>query len=535
MTSEPEPQAAQDPPLRISPKQHEALELCRKKKFVLLSGPRLSTKTCGALVCLCDHAWNTDRANIVIVAVSQSAGMESGVWEDLVNTVIPQYMAAQREGMGEQCMEWARRPRIASVSKKPYCAVTNRFGTHSRISLESLKIEAEVEQRFKAKRYSMMYVPELSNFRNRKTFDIWSESLRMLHLRDDQHLFLADTNPSDEGEDSWIYHVWYLMRQMEYHEYVKHSTDRGLPTLPERTFLSLRNALGLLEFTIEDNIFATQERIDELVARYAHDIDLYNRYIRGMWVKATEGALFANVFREGVHVLGEVETPGNPDPLILVPEASTIELIAGWDPGNSANSGACILEKIQITNEQGRAVVGFKFLDELVVVGVEHTIEEFTERFMERMRWWEERMGRKYLWRHWSDRSVFDMKEPRGNRYYYQLIHAASGGEITLTAADRGPGSVRQRVDLWKRLLFENRLYFSADRCPQMIVMNKTIKRGVGEFATIQKQSSHKHVFDCASYPVASECYDEIEQAAITILRQNRRDAAPDGLVSVPA
>ena len=531
MTAAPEPSTV--PPLRISPKQLEGMELCRNKKFVLFSGPRFSSKTCCAIACVCDHAWNTDGANAVIVSVSQSAGMESGVWEDLTNSTIPQYISAQEEQLGPgNGMRWVKKPYIASVSKKPACMVSNKFGTSSRIQLESLKYEHEVEERFKAKRYSMMYIPELSNFRKRKTFDIWAESLRMLHLREDQHLFLADTNPADDGEDSWIYILWYVVRTTEYEEYLTLCGERGLPKLPEKTFKAFRNSLGLMEFMIEDNIFASPERVDELIARYSHDMDLYNRYIKGIWVKATTDALFASVFRSGVHVIGEVGTTGNPDPMILMPEDSCFELITGWDPGSSSNSAAVIIEKFFKVNDQGRTVACFKILDELCVIDEEHTIDDFTERFVEKMRWWEERCGRQFIWRHWSDRSVFDMKEPRENRYYHQLIHAASGGLVTLVAADRGPGSVRQRVDLMKRLMFEDRIFFSADRCSNAVTMCKSIRRGPGELSTIQKASPYKHVFDAIMYGVASECYDELSSMVLDMLKQSRK-THQNGVVSV--
>lgn len=490
----------------------------------------INHNTVGALAVVCDHAWNTDRANITIVSVSQSVGLDSGIWEDLISEILPKYMAI---GQG---MRWIKKPFIAASTKKPALEVTNRHGTKSKIQLESLKFEHEVEERFKGKRYSMMYVPELSNFKKRKTFDIWAESLRMLHLKESEHLFLADTNPADEGEDSWIFHVWYLIRKMDYNEYSEFSKEHGWPVLPERSFLVFRDTLGLLEFTIDDNIFATQDRIDELIARYSHDQDLFNRYIKGMWVKATSDAIFASVFRPNIHIIGEVQTVGNPDPLILVPEESTWELLTGWDPGSSSNSAAVIIEKVIHKNERGRVEPWFKILDELVIVDTEHGIDEFTQRFVEKMHWWEERMGRNFSWKHWSDRSVFDMKEPRENRYYHQLIHAASGGEITLTAADRGPGSIKQRVDLFKRLLFENRVYFSADKCKDGTTMCRSMRRGKSEFATIQKGSQHKHVFDAITYCIASECYNELGDVVFNMLKQARRkESGDEGVISVKA
>ena len=224
----------------ISPRQKELMELCRKAKFVLASGPRYSTKTVGCLHCVADHAWRTDRGNIAMVSVSQSAGLDSGVWEDLVGVIIPQWIAS---GCG---MKWHKKPFTANVTKKPTCIVTNQHGTHTKIQLDSLKHEHEVEHRFKNKRYSMMYVTELSNFVKRKTYDIWGECLRMLHLKEEDHLFLADTNPGDEGEDSWIYFVWYVMLGMNYADYVESCRKYDMPILEQRAFEVRKKSHALL-------------------------------------------------------------------------------------------------------------------------------------------------------------------------------------------------------------------------------------------------------------------------------------------------
>lgn len=491
--------------MEISEKQRMAMEICRRTKMVLFSGPRYSTKTMCGLACVCDHAWRIDRANVTLVTVSQSQGVDSGVWEDLTTSILPQYMAMNPG------MKWVRKPFIANPSKKPTCIVGNAHGTASKIQLDSLKNEKEVEARFKGKRYSMLYVPELSNFRFRKTFDIWGECLRMIHLPENQHLFLGDTNPSDEGEESWIYKVWYEMRVKSYTDFVMLARENGLPVLPERAFDAFKRQLELIEFDISDNIWASQDRIDELVARYSHDQDLYDRYILGKWVQATADALFAEVFRPGRHVIGQIETPGTDDPMILIPDAECRNLIVGWDPGSSANSAATIIEKwIPFDPKTKRYLQPiYKCLDEVVITQENHTIDEFTLRVAERMRWWEEYMGVKYSWTHWSDRSVFDMKEPKRNRYYHQLIAEASEGEIMLKAAERGPGTVQQKIDMMKRLLFENRIVFSNDLTPRAIKMCKSLKKGTTENQPIQKGSIHKHSFDSIMYPVSEESYEE--------------------------
>ena len=504
--------------------------MCRQKQFVLFSGPRLTGKTECSVHCVVDHAWRTDRANVSVVSVSQSTGLDSGIWNKLTQQTIPQWISS---GMG---LKWHKKPYIANVTKRPACSIVNKYGTISSLQLDSLKFEHEVEERFKSREFSCMYVPELSNFREKKTFDIWAECLRGSHLRDDQFLFLADTNPADDGEDSWIYYVWFVLPQLNYPEYCEFCHKKDIAVLSESAFNSYKKSIGSLTFNISDNVFLTKERIERLEATYYSDPDLYDRYILGLWKKASADALFHKVFRPRFHVIGEIETPANPDPEIMAPEKSTVRIPTGWDPGAGVNSAFAIVEKVvgKIRLPSGKLADKsiFKVLDEVVITGNDHSLDEFTEECVKRMQWWEEREGRGFEWDYWSDRSVFDMKEPRQNKYYHQIIHEVSGGLVVLKSADRGPGTVLQRIHLLRKLLFENRIFFSNDRAPRAIEMCRAMRSGPGTLQPIQKGSPHKHIFDAIMYCVASECYDEIHEALIDRIRTSRNDDAP-ALISV--
>lgn len=503
------------PPLwQISERQSELMEACRTKQFVLASGPRLTGKTKAALDCIVDHGRRTDRAIVSIIAISQSTGLDAGVWRALTVNTIPNWINA---GL----LKWHKQPYTANVSKRPTCSIVNNFGTVSEFQLDSLKYEHEVEERFKSREFTCIYVPELSNFHEEKTFNIWSECLRALHLTDDQFLFLADTNPADDGEESWIYQKWFVMPRMTYPEYCEHCHKKDLPVSSEAAFESYKKSLALVQFTIDDNPFLTQERIDRLIRTYDGDPDLYDRYILGLWKKASRDALFAKVFRPIRHVVGEIETPANPEPEMMAPEAvrrpdMPVTLITGWDPGSGTNSSFHIIEKTMTIrmNSEGKPVERslFKVLDELAIIDQDHSLEEFVAAAVRKMEFWQTLVGRDVNWVHWSDRSVFDMKEPRHLKYYHQIIYEASDGLVVLRAADRGPNTVRQRVSLMRKLLFEDRLLFSNTLAPKAIEMCRSMRPGTSELMPIQKGSKHKHVFDSIMYAIASEAFDEIEE-----------------------
>lgn len=502
---------------RIFQKQADLINVCRsgKKRFILASGPRYSGKTLGSLHAIVDHAWNVDHANIAVVTVTQSAGYDSGVWTDLCELTVPEWIEG---GFG---MEWIRPPSIAHVSKKPYFIISNRWGGQSRFQLESLKNEQEVEQRFKGKRYSAMFVNELSNFKQRKTLDTWSECLRMVKVPPEKHFLLGDTNPADEGAKSWIYKLWYEFPNIQ----------DGLSTAEE----NLQELLALVEFTIPDNIFAPAERVEQLKGMLSNNRDLYDRYVLGRWVTSSLDALFVDVFREGIHVIGQDEGPGVSDPMIMAPEETCYELYTGWDLGVK-NSAAVIAEKTFNPDDRFRRPI-FKFLDELVILDEDFSMEDFVRAFVEKMRFWEQRVNASRVkWTHYSDRSAFDMKDPVSNRYHHQIVYEASpddtpGGRIELIAAARGRNSIQQRVDLWRKLLWEERAYLSRAFCPNLIDMCKSIKKGKTTLAPIEKGSRWKHVFDAATYLAASECYDEMMAMVMQLVK--RRSETSSGFITI--
>lgn len=519
----------------LHPKQLEALQACLPgpKNMVLLNGPRWSGKTFSLFHAVPQHAWITDRGNICILTITQSAGVDSGPWQHLTEIFLPQWIEEGNFGM-----EWAKAPYIQSVTKKPTCKVTNQFGNSTQISLESLKNEDEVEARFKGKAYSMIWVNELSKFKKRKTFDTLKQCLRMPHLLEEQHLFVADTNPDlDLGQESPWYQLWYSLRMAD--------TDEDLealyPDVSPEILKPLRDKLKLIEFTIDDNLSLSEDKKKQLMADFAHDPDLLAAYYYGRWVTASTDALFYKVFRPLVHVVGEAATPAHDEVEIMVPEPGCIELISGWDPGASVNSAAVIGEKTyrieKIRDEKGKErelrLPVIKHLDELVVVDTPHDLGDFVLQFLDKMRFWEELIGRpgKVIWRHWSDRSVLDMRSPQAAKYFHQIIYEVSEGAINLLAADRGPGTVGQRVDLYRKLLFDDRLFYSREKCPWLINSIKSIKRGTSEIAVIAKGQKWKHAWDASSYMVSSECHDELASQVLLSLKKQKISST---LVSVP-
>lgn len=513
----------------LFPRQKELLEACQPsdQNLILANGPRWASKTFGCQHAVCQHAWETDRADICILTLTQSLGVDSGVWQHLTEIFIPMWIE------GDFGFNWIRQPYFHNVTKKPGCEVTNRHGTKSRISLQSLKNEKEVENLFKSKAYSMIWINELSKFKTRKTFDTLKQCLRMPHLSTDQHLLLADTNPDiDIGVESWIYKLWYEFKSADQDELTRLFSGAKIEDL-----IPLQKALKLIEFTVDDNLSLSDEKKAQLRADFSHNQDLFDAYYMGKWVTASDQALFFTVFRPEFHCVGETQTASNWNPEILVPSDACFELWSGHDPG-ATNYGWALgntemTKRNKIVNNEITTVEVpvIQVLDELVVVGEDFDLWDFVEQIVEKMVEWEKIIDRpgKVAWRNWSDRSAFDVRIPFSDRLWHQAIFEASGGRIVLMAAERGRGSVNARVDLWRKLLFDERAFISRSRCPHIIDMCKSIRRGTGT-NIIAKASRQKHIFDGLTYAVGSELYDELARSNRHMLRRAKTEST---LVSV--
>lgn len=512
---------------RCTKKQADTINVLRRgdKLYNLLSGCRLSGKTICCLDALADHAWLTPNANIAIVSVTQSAGFDSGVWTDMTEMTLSNWIGQKPsgdpvEGGGNFGMKWIKKPSVQGVSKKPYCIVSNAYGGQSKFQLESLKNEEEVESRFKSKRYTAIFVNELSNFKKAKTFETWTECLRTVGLDDERHLFLADTNPADEGTKSWIYKLWFEFPNLD-------EVDGRPMTDDER---ELQKQLRVVTFTLDDNTLIKPARVARLKASLSRNPDLYARYVLGKWVTASMDALFIDVFKERIHTVPDPTAPGFNNE-IMIPEENCFELIGGFDLG-VRNSAACVIEKTWRQEAGKKPVSVFKVLDELTIIGEDHSLSDFTREYVKKMDRWEKYLSSPAKWTYWSDRSAFDMKDPEHNRFHHQTVFLESNGRIELRAAARGRDSVQQRIDLLRKLLFEDRIYFSSDACPNAVEMLKSIKRGKSSVSVIEKGSEWKHIFDAISYVLASELVDEIQDSIYNHVRSERKNE--NGVISIP-
>ena len=474
--------------------------------YCCLSGPRFCGKTLGGLHALVWHLWKTKNAHVSVVGRSVTDNMDSGAWTDLLNIILPEWMDGG-------FLKFITEPRLSHATHKVFFEVNNAFGGKSVCQLDSLMVEDDAERKFKGKRFSMIYMTEGSNFKQRKTFDVLQECLRMKGLPEGQHRFLIDTNPADEGTDHWIYQLFWKQR-------LRSDWD-GVPDDRKKAIQTFQRKLHVFEFTLDDNDFISEDQKTAQRAKYDHDPELYDRYVLGKWTKASMTSAFSDVLAPSRHFLGEDPETPNGEPAILLPEEKCSELFTGWDIGD-VNTAVVLFEKVEVPNpnKPGETWTAFKILDELVSLKSNVSLEELVQIVVEKMEFWERQVGQKVRWKHWSDQSSFVHFKSSSDQTEHVLVYTASNGLIQLEAAAKGKGSIELGKKLLRKLLHQDRLFVSRIKCPQLTDTLRHLP--LDRNGRVDRKSPFKHAFDALRYGISSELWAELEEEALLVTGKAR-------------
>lgn len=472
----------------ITPKQIEILNC--DKRYLLLAGPRKTGKTIGNLHKIAKHLWVTPTCRVGIFNISIPNAKGGGVWDDLLNDIMPEWIE-NMPGMEYTTFDGNGKPGAKTdvQSKSAYFKVKNFYGKESECRLFSLNNEMDIEAKLKSARFSMIYFPELSNFHSREVLAKSVPQLRMIGLPFHQHQWIADTNPAEEGEESWIYKVWYQ--------------ERVDPTPKEPEIVK---ELELIEVGWNDNPYLTEMDRAEIRYHCNYDEILYDRYVKGLWVAGgMRERIFRNTWRPEVHIIGNAEETDETKWEVIQPSENCIELCTGWDLGN-VNSAAVLLEKVNPNMPQ----FYFTILDEQAWIKENMPLDDFVLEFLPRMDLLEKMLGKKVSWNHWSDDQALKQYKSSIGGVDALVVRNASQGRIELVGAPKENGSVEKRVNLVKRLLVKNKLFVSAN-CKQTIEMFRELRRGnkPGEFIA-RTGDKYKHIFDAISYAIQMETINEL-------------------------
>lgn len=491
-------------------------------RALLVCGPRLSGKTIAVLHKIIRHLWETPDARVAMFSKTMKNSKDGGPWSKITKEIIKEWIDAKiglrfttTDGSGKPG------PKVDGQTRTPFFRIRNMYGGESECMLFSLDYDHDVESKLKEMEFSMIYFSELSKFESPKLLSISLLSLRMKHLRFEQQQWIADTNPSDEGESSWIYRTWYREKNWTYEEYVKNNTEEGLAVQSQEDFYEYQQSLGLIEIMLTENPMLSKAQVREAKMACGTDIGMYARLIEGKWIygDGDKSRHFRGVFLPAVHVVGNAESENEDDWIYANPRPTSFELISGWDLGDT-NHAAGLVDRNYVNNKSC-----FTVIDELVALGEPVSIETFSEGFMEMVQFLEETFlpkvvgpngemiaGRYDLERAWSDRSSIEKYQATGDTYPYLIVHSVSAGRIFLRGVPKAQGSVRVRVQLMRQLLAQKRIQVSA-HCKHVIAMLKNLKKGRTPL-TYVVPDEHKHTFDWLTYLLLMECAEELSMGS---------------------
>lgn len=479
-------------------------------RYLLVSGPRLSGKTEAILHKVLKHAYDNPGARIAIFTITTKVGKSGGVWQDLTDRILKTWINA---GIGFRVTQ---QPKVTGDTRQNMFKIASRFGGESEILLHSLEFAPEVHEKLRGTKWSMIWFSEIDQIAplsgpepeqrdDRQVFAAAQAQLRMEPLIPmEAHQIIMDCNPPVDGEENWLWNVFEIETQ-----------DK---TKDE----SYRNNFAHVKFTIDDNPFLSKDRKVDLYNSYAYRQSLLDRLYYGKWTKDATLGHFSEMFKPEIHVLGNVQCSEDQRE-VIVPTPAVKVMLSGLDLGDKHNSFV-IGEKME-TVENDKRVIKFAIMDELCIHGREMPLRLVVEGMMEMIDKWEkfclEKYNRKIQWRHWSDEAAWRYRQV-AEAMDYLLVRNLSGGKINLKPAPKYKGSIRDRVQLLQQLLFENRIYFSAqlDEC---ITMLKVLRKGntVADYAAPPRRT---HIFDALTYLLQSEApVDEITYSDVVVDKSPRR------------
>ncbi len=462
-----------------------------KHRTLLVSGPRYSAKTWGVLQRIVRHAWDTPDARIGVFVKTLKSG-KIGVWDLLVKFITQEWV--------DNCagFEVTVPLKTDGATRMEYFRIRNRWGGESEFQLHSLKVDEEVEEKMKGTVFSCLFFSELTNFESPDVYRLSVGSLRCPNLRYEDHLWIADTNPSDDqGTEHWVYKLCGDQRLQ--------SNFAGMSDEEIADHKQWQQSVGVIECAVADNIYLDPRIFSDLRATFRNNPDSYAAYVEGKWVETSRDSLFDGVFSHQRHIVGDNSSKDEGEWEVPMPDDSTSTLYTGFDLGD-ANHGFMIAEKR--LDALGRS--HFHFLDEIVVIGGQVSLEEIAEEALLLMQDWEDVCGKKFQWIHWSDASAFDRYRAGANTWDHLIVAKATKGLIRMNPCPKFKSSVRMRCQLMRTLLQENRITFSV-RCEKLI---KSIRGGIkkstkaGEYI---KNNQHRHPFDAATYLLLAECFHELD------------------------
>lgn len=492
-----------------------------RKRALLVPGPRLSGKTRAVLHRIARHLWEVDGARVGMFSRIMKDSKDSGAWRLMTRNIIGEWIDARIGMRYTTDVKGIPGPKIDGTTRTPFFKVTNSHGTESEMQLFSLDNDDAAEIKLKESEFSMIYFSELDKFGTPKVLTVGLPSLRMAGVPYEDQMWIGDCNPSEDGPDSWIYQTFYVERGMTYDQFVERQKSLDIPPMTEEKFRAFYGSLDVIEILPQDNPFVDARQLQEVEVACGTDQGLYARHVLGKWIwgGGDRSRHFRSIVSKNVHIVGTAhqKDPESEWEGLILPSTNCFEIGTGWDLGevnHAVVAGEKLLVPKWVLNPKTHVSEPtwephFTVLDEIVSIGHEISVSDFTLMVMEKLLALEVLAAREidFSDHAWSDKSSIEKYVAAADSFQHLIVNAASGNRISLRGVPKVAGSVLVRIKLLKDLLRTKRLHVSA-HCFEVIKMLRDLKKG--KDTPIPPDDPNRHVFDALTYWLLMECREEL-------------------------
>lgn len=477
------------------------------KPYMLAHGERGGGKTIGVCHRLLKHAYDFGGSAVCMTTLTRSSATLGGAWTKLQSYGVP----AWQEGLGIE-----GEGRNGEIIYKMDDARNRYFwmracdGEWSMFFLRSMMHGEHIQSRIKGMEFTGFFFDELTETDDEGYFIHPIQQLRRIPGIPNQ-FYLGACNPSDEGEDHWVYKRFFT------------GFDDPKEKKPKR-----KSDYATFHFPMTENTFMTPDEkekyLETVYEACRTDPTAEDRLLKGIWRKKPSGkGIFKEYFDRNTHVKGNREKNS-----VIIPTGRVLDV--GYDMG-TANTSISFLQKFHT-----RTGLGWAIFDELALVEKYMPIPQLAPLLLKHMNYWCERCNTPFIFNHISDSAAFDQMRPDGSydarkleeevhrelrehpERYPGLKHLIRrrrdelGMEILGPAGVRGilfklvpcekpAGSVPARVKIAISKLQSSDLLVSA-RCVKTIEMFENLECDEEKSRHHPKRSRHIHVFDSATYPI---------------------------------
>jgi hypothetical protein len=508
--------------------------------ITLVCGSRLAAKTIACCHRVLRHLWEVPDAHVAIFAKSIKVAKDGGTWQLLISDAMTQWVDAKM--VTEDGSDYFRLvsegrdgepgPKTDANTRTPFFEVRNYWGGTSVCKLYSINDDNEIINKYKNKYFTMIFFIEFTAFADPMVLNITLQTLRPYTTsvrskpgeevaRDPRVRFewLADTNPCEKtGTAHWIYKEFYTHRnnpRMAAESIAKKRGESQPSDAQIDSAMRYYSKFRVIEMLHEDNPFVSDDQRNVMENSVAGDQMLYDSHFRGIWSDSgvERGKLFADLFSQDIHVLGDAETDQ-----IEISKNSTA-LYTGWDLGSQHHASVIVDKWYRKNAKTNRDESCYSVLDEETSHGEDITLSDFTSAFMEKLSDLEAKEKKTFELVNWADDNALNVFRPNNGTYDYMEILAASNQRILLEGVEKPAGSVQTRIRYIRRLLAEERLFVSW-RCKEVIAMLENIKRGTTKVQPISRYGDHIHIFDALSYILLMELASEFMDQQMPKVRE---------------